>query len=358
MLPSGWLLSKIASWTRGNLRTAPAQVNIGRIWNASLGRISAIGGAVRPHRLFSAQQSTLPHSKKTLPHHRRLLTLDPLETETMGQEIYDISGLRVAALRTPRNALLSLQYKSRGQFNTRIAFPPATKGVFYYHLSPGSPPQAGEIRFKKCDTVQQFSSGEDLEAESGQPWSVSLLHLVSSKLRKGCLDELLVDAGLVDRELVSDLQRLIQNPKQLTRKVITLHDMDQPFVTNIHLTAFAVRLVTRQSLHFLSIFLWPRASQSPFHGRVRARFELADSPEDKGRLALHLRILDIIKPIEHRIVQNFIAKPRAGELLMKRKDEGLEFTPWCYFPHSNRNTHAAIEQFLKCRAADKAKFGV
>jgi hypothetical protein len=329
-----------------------------------------------------------------------MVTLDPSQMETMGQQVYDISGVQAAKLRTPRNVLLSMVYKKgqrEGRESVEVPFPPGTKGVIYYHLSPGCPPQAGELRFKKCDTVDQFHEGEDLEVDAGQPWSLSLLNIVQSTPRNAFLRELLVEPGLVDQELVADLRRLFDGAKDkdpghgfgFSRGGLTLHDIDQPFVTDVHITGFTARLVTRQSIQRISDIytFWPSAghpvtarSPPPFYGifgsaypdrigliltpslfllgRIRARFELTDPPDDKGRLTLHLRILDILTPIEHHGKQGLIAEPRAGELLLRRRKENFNFTPWAYSPRIGGNNHKALLEFLKCRAADKAKFGV
>jgi len=71
-----------------------------------------------------------------------------------------------------------------------------------------------------------------------------------------------------------------------------------------------------------------------------------------------LRILDILKPIEHRTVQHLMAEPRAGELLSRRKKEDANFTPWLYSPTIGGHNHKALVEFFECQAADKAKFGV
>ncbi|KIM49585.1 hypothetical protein M413DRAFT_21778 [Hebeloma cylindrosporum] len=188
--------------------------------------------------------------------------------------------------------------------------------------------------------------------------------------RQGYLDELLVEPGLVDRELVADLQRLVQDSKtkQLGSNGITLFDIDQPFVLDLHFITVSARLITRQTVQFLrEVCSWPMIRRTchrpavppPFCGRVRARFELANSPEDNKKSSLQLRILDIIKPIQHRFAQDLMAEPRPGELLlMKRRGKDAKFTPWSYSPWITANNHKALVEFLKSRAADKAKFGV
>lgn len=70
-----------------------------------------------------------------------------------------------------------------------------------------------------------------------------------------------------------------------------------------------------------------------------------DSPEDKERLTLHLRILDILEPIDHRTVQDSMVEPRAGELLLKKK-EHIDFTPWSYSPKIGGKNHKALVEFL------------
>jgi hypothetical protein len=184
------------------------------------------------------------------------------------------------------------------------------------------------------------------------------------------LRELIVEPGLVDRDLLADLERLFRVSKAkglgMNRGGLMLYDIDQPFVVDVHLTSFTVRLVTRQSMQKLKDIypFWPSASRypeispPPLRGRVRARLEISDLPEDAARPMLHLRILDILQPIEHLNLQPFIKAPHAGELLMRRKKKHHDFTPWSYSPKSGCSNARALEDFLQCRAADKAKFGV
>ncbi|KIM40620.1 hypothetical protein M413DRAFT_28419 [Hebeloma cylindrosporum] len=282
----------------------------------------------------------------------------------MGQQVCELSGSKTVILRTPRGSSLQLQYKSRLENREyfQLPFPPGTKGVFYHHLPPGIPPQAGELRFKKCESVQGFSYGEDLQVDAGQHWSLPLINIVQSAPRQAYLNELLVEPGLVDRGLVADLQRLVrdQTKDKGGFSSTTLYDIDQPFIIDLQLTTFNGRLVTRQSLKVIRhLGFWRTLKcQPPFHGRVRVRFELAGSPGKDGRLKLHLRILDILKPIEHRIVQNWVPEPRAGELLLRREKKGPGFVPWTYSPYTGGHIHKALVEFLQCRAADKAKYGV
>lgn len=203
-----------------------------------------------------------------------MVTLDPLQMATMGQQVYDISGMPVARLRTPENALLSLSYKSfrRGRETVAIPFPPGTKGIFYYYLSPGCPPQAGELRFKKCGSAQQFHEGEDLQVDTCQPWSSPLINLVQSTCKKPFLHELLVKPGLVDHKVVVGLQRGVSEAKDPHRGLgfsqgrLTLYDINQPFVIDLHIIDFTARLVSRQSIQRIRVvdmFWLRRYANSP-----------------------------------------------------------------------------------------------
>jgi hypothetical protein len=205
---------------------------------------------------------------------------------TVGQEVFDISGLRLTKLRTPRNALLSLTYNKSWQNHelNAVPFPLGTKGVFYYHVPPALPPQAGEVRFRKCNNLQQFHDGEDLEVDIGQTWSLPLLNIAQSKTRGELLHELIVEPGLVDHDLLADLERLFGMSKVkglgMNRGGLMLYNIDQPFVTDLHLTSFTVRLVTRQSMQKLMNFypFWPSAGRGPG----------TSPPPFRGRLILHI----------------------------------------------------------------------
>lgn len=74
------------------------------MWHLSREKSPAIGGAIRHHRLFSSQQPIVC---------RTVVTLDPLQMETMGQQVYDISNLQRARLRTSRDISIAVAFKSR-----------------------------------------------------------------------------------------------------------------------------------------------------------------------------------------------------------------------------------------------------
>jgi hypothetical protein len=110
---------------------------------------------------------------------------------------------------------------------------------------------------------------------------VIALNIVQCPSREGFLDELLVEPGLVDQELVADLQSIFRVSRAENRGVgfsrggLILHDIDQPFVTEVHMPCIAARLVTRQSVQMMkNIYMfWPEAghaklstSPPPFSG--------------------------------------------------------------------------------------------
>ena len=155
---------------------------------------------------------------------------------------------------------------------SHIPFPSGTKGFFYYHQPPALPPLAGELQFRICDDVSQFTYGTDLEIESERLWNGPLTNIVMVGNYKGIWN-LLLDEGFVDHELVADIENMKSVGKRARRKTrggITLYNIDQTFFyqfeqqislstsehTKLHANSRASSLFGRQigDRHLLSLF--------------------------------------------------------------------------------------------------------
>lgn len=186
-------------------------------------------------------QSTSPGDRPQ--RQRRLLTLQPNRIIETGQEAYDISGMTYARFSTPtastKPVLTRLRYHSRYHENIQsmLRFPPNTKGYLYYHLEKGMPPISGELRLRICDAPSDFDRGYDLFNSDGfGPWSVPLYKLVHWNAYAG-IYHLLSQEGLVDADLLSDVQRL-----PLHKSSTFLYDIEQPFVADLshHINSFTL----------------------------------------------------------------------------------------------------------------------
>jgi hypothetical protein len=163
----------------------------------------------------------------------------------------------------------SLSNRTRIEYFSNQAFPPGTKGVFYYHQPPALPPIAGELRFRICDTVSQFANGRDLEVDSGQPWHATL-HAIAKAVRYTRIRALILEERLVDQELLAHIERHPGNGRPSTDAIV-LYDIDQPFIVNLNHVQSRVRLMTRHSLRTVNFPLfsscWKRTEAlAPYEG--------------------------------------------------------------------------------------------
>ena len=176
----------------------------------------------------------------------------------MDQQISDLSGQGPVAMYSARDTPVVTNF-------SRDRLPPGTKGVFYYHLPPALPPVAGELRFRLCNSVSQFADGKDLEVGLSKPWHRTL-HTIVQGARYTGIRDLLLEEGLVDQALVADVEKLPRDRQH--DQVISLYDIDQPFVAKLDATRPVIRLVTRKSLQAISLPLFNvgRVSVNPYQG--------------------------------------------------------------------------------------------
>jgi len=99
-------------------------------------------------------------------------------------------------------------------------------------------------------------------------------HLTLHTIAKGAgytgIRDLLLEEGLVDQELVADVEKL-PGDRQDTQ-VICLYDIDQPFVAKLNVIRPVVRLMTRNSLRVIKfpLFAMHKSRQevvNPYQGR-------------------------------------------------------------------------------------------
>lgn len=202
---------------------------------------------------------------------RLVLTLDPSKMLSMKQSICNISSgtrLRFATSNGEGTLRIFLQ-----RINGSPVFPEDTRGVLYYHCNPTLPPIAGEVRFRICENLENFDQGSDLHVLN-RPWSLSLLRIVHTPNFAG-LRRMLLDEGLVDAELVSDVSRL---PAKLQDRLILFH-LSQPFVLDLTQYQLEPNLVTRyssQKVRFPNLFTERKqirqTSMSLYSGKRKLKF--------------------------------------------------------------------------------------
>ncbi|KAF8968777.1 hypothetical protein BDZ97DRAFT_328448 [Flammula alnicola] len=327
----GWK-EKFSNWILGR-EQLPLGVNLSRgfSWEGSVGH--SVAGRPRSDR--------------------HILTLSPERMPSVGQQIIDLSDISLPLHYIgPKEESVRLAFQAshkKNKLQTFLPYPPKTRGAFYYHQDPGRPALSGELRFRMCNSIAKFHMGQDLQVDVGEPWNIPLLTMVQ-KAPFLPICRLLTQDGLVDDDLVADLQKLPHLYRH-TKESIMLYEIDQPFVVDVARSQWAVSLVTRKSLQTVVLQKLFRAQTGKFTplytGRVRARFEASTLPEHAHRPALVLRVLEELTPVKCVVpdYDGFVAKPRPGELFAKKYRQ-MGYVPWSY-SLSNRVYSKTLAEFIR-----------
>lgn len=125
-----------------------------------------------------------------------------------------------------------------------VPFPENTTGVFYYHKEPSLPKLSGAIRFRLCNSIENFSQGQDLEKSFGRPWTVDLYSIARFSNHRP-LRKFLLEEGLVAKDIFEDLEKL---PLITPRNIRWIFNLDQTFVCDLQQTRLVLAILTRKSL--------------------------------------------------------------------------------------------------------------
>jgi hypothetical protein len=296
---------------------------------------------------------------------RALITLNPSQMISKGQKICDFSG----ATRL-RFSFLGKNYPVPAyphKFKRKPVFPENSRGVLYYHSDSDLPSIAGEVRFRLCDTVENFDRGSDLHI-LGTPWSLSLPRIAYTPAFMG-LRELLVKEGLVDDQTMTDLSSLPHIDRLDDRSMIFYPS--QPFHLDLSIHELILHLVTRnavQYVRFPNLFTERQSGQSLqlYNGKshitlnvthnlfaeqlgiMRARFELSNLPEHRtSGPTLVLRFLDCLTKLEPQLpgYEAHMVYPRPGHLFQKRPRLYSQPKVWSY-PLNKRRYGAVLKDFF------------
>jgi hypothetical protein len=137
-------------------------------------------------------------------------------------------------------------------------FPEGSHGFLYYHIPPGLPPIAGEIRFRVTPTSNpaSFRQGVDLLTPHGIPWRIQVCSKVNAVNWRPVLEILLRD-GQTTSSVISewaDVYKLRGGGKPCT----FLFSLEQPFPFEFGTAAYsvwpvakgkAIEVHTRGTLH-------------------------------------------------------------------------------------------------------------
>ncbi|CAA7265685.1 unnamed protein product [Cyclocybe aegerita] len=262
-----------------------------------------------------------------------LLTLAPEEMQTKEQVITDMSGqLNITFRPRLQDGGESLVHFGYENISAGLRpFPPKTKGVLYYHRpSSGEPVMSRELQFRVCEDVTTFQDGSDLLAPNGaEPWNIPLYHVIKSR-RMELLVDLMLQEGLVKRQVVDKIAKL----PYIIKGYRPLYALDWPFVVNLSSCTVRFGLVNLSMFECLDIrntFRFGIACVAPYSGFVKARFELSTLPEHQGSQVLVLRILELLEPVQHLVpdAEDMMPVPQAGSLWCKM-DRGGKPKSWTY----------------------------
>ena len=161
-----------------------------------------------------------------------------------GQRIIDVSSTTLAPISCRWGPTRLLFAFDHGRF------PDGSRGVLYYHLDPTLPPISGSVRFRLCENPNAFHRGSDLLISPGRPWHIPLFTICRINIYRPLL-EMLLDEGLVDRSVVTDVQAHEVAPRNAASALFALH---QPLSLSLSLKNLHIWLVTRKTCH---IFKFP-----------------------------------------------------------------------------------------------------
>lgn len=157
------------------------------------------------------------------------------------------------------------------------------RGFLYYHLPPGAPPLAAEIRFRVTGSPDPafFSSSPDLMTQHGLPWRIPLLNLVRHRRRlpPDPLWLVLVEDGLVSEDqLLSDSQ--VDIPKELSPSMNTrlIYGFGQPFLLDFSACQPQFRLVGHDRHEVFRLQVSPYIRWRRPYIRIYSMFSSESSP--------------------------------------------------------------------------------
>ncbi|KAF5316834.1 hypothetical protein D9619_006156 [Psilocybe cf. subviscida] len=110
-------------------------------------------------------------SEKTYRYDLRTLRQDRFDL--VNQPILDLSQKQICGVRIMNEPKVPMHMHYTAVGNKFTLFPANTKGVFYFHHVPSDTSQS-QIRFRLCEALGEFQSGEDLRLPNGELWNVTL----------------------------------------------------------------------------------------------------------------------------------------------------------------------------------------
>ncbi|KAI1787633.1 hypothetical protein LXA43DRAFT_1028282 [Ganoderma leucocontextum] len=264
-------------------------------------------------------------------------------------------------------------------------FPPDTRGFLYYHLPPGCPPIAGELRFRLTPSSDPagFPTGSDLRTQTGIRWSVPL-YKIACCLSLRPLRTLLLREGLVSQQtfdlLASAATGTVTGDGSLSRHAIkdssqstmqTVSAFGQEFCFSLRkakpFLLVGTDSVRRRRLIYAAPFMvrvdGKPCQYTPFEGSVVCCFERSKLPEHEGRRVVVIRIKRLVDSDPIRQVpspdgceyelENL--RPHKGELLMVRAFRKVR--PWAVDVDNPRRLGEAPGSYFRVLFENEELYG-
>ncbi|KAJ6546063.1 hypothetical protein DFH09DRAFT_1171903 [Mycena vulgaris] len=271
---------------------------------------------------------------------RPRVTVDTLDLSRIQSTDYlDLSHRGKVSIRFAHNersssvGMLSYGYY-RDDKTWRFPFPNEACGFLYYHFDPRGPPLKGGLRFRSTadKSPSSFPRGRDLVGPSGAVWEISLEQIACRRVY-GLFTEQLVRENLVTQEQLSRCRSLF-SPRNSISPHYILFRLDSTF--RLKFSSAVGLTVAGEGLHKLDLrHLCSETIQKvlvyPWTGSAMARFEPSKLPEHAGRRVLHVRIVEILQPVECAVpgYDGRVVRPEEGQLVMVRNHGGPP-RPWAY----------------------------
>ncbi|KAF8347418.1 hypothetical protein F5887DRAFT_1281109 [Amanita rubescens] len=233
----------------------------------------------------------------------------------------DISGLSSPTIRLPYGATILRGFNN----NTRVPFPPNTRGFLYYHTPPKAPPFVSEIRFRCANSLQDFSNGKDLlSSDKFNPWSIPLSALANQTAWLNFRGQLMLDDLASQTTLDTWVaKKALYKSRRIGPRRPILYYFRQPFLFRFDAYELAFYTATKDQIG-LCVATSPTVDERsrsvgvyPYGGSGVVQMERRGSK--KGRVAL--RVLEIVEPVKDLIkdYDGFVHRPTEGALIQRSK---------------------------------------
>ncbi|KZT24303.1 hypothetical protein NEOLEDRAFT_1179301 [Neolentinus lepideus HHB14362 ss-1] len=231
---------------------------------------------------------------------------------------------------------LQLSYSnSKGH---HIGFPDDTQGFFYWHIDPGAPALAGQVRFRVTNSKDpaSFQGGQDLRMPGGDPWRVSIFAIAWYQQYKVLRSVLLSDA-FVTRDLLDSALCVVNSSKTVSRLPLSKSDIiwrfGQAIPVSLESTSFSAWVVDDSESALVRILCLFRPNNSkipPYKGTALVQFEPSTLAEHANTRTVVIRIIKILEITKLNVGVRERPAPREGELVLTRKRDpnGGHWIPW------------------------------